>query len=88
MTDVNHSDHPIDPGFDAPAAQGSGDFLVPDAGGVQTASAGPGDHLVPDAGTSVRPPSGSHLENWNESDTVEAVATRAPTGDPLTPDLP
>jgi len=93
MPDVNHSDHPVDPGFDAPAAQGPGSHLQPDSGGVASAAQGPDGSEVglSDQGNdfpSPRGPSGSHLENWNESDTVEPVATRAPTGSHLEPDLP
>ena len=83
------NDHPVNPNFVLPAAQGPGDHLAPDSGGVMPAAEGPGDHMTPDFGAAVRPPTGSHLDSdVPASNTVERVATRPPTGDHLTPDLP
>ena len=81
------TENDVNPAFVVPAAQGPGDHLTPRAGGVERAAEGPGDHLSPDFPTP-RAPTGDHLDNWNESNTVEPVATRPPTGDHLTPDLP
>ena len=83
------TENKVNPAFVVPAAQGPGDHLAPDAGGVLPAAAGPGDQLSPsDEFSAPRAPTGDHRDSWNESNTVERVATRPPTGDHLTPDLP